>query len=460
MTTYSQFGFGGPLGDNFVRQNEDGTATQFFYTADGVITTKEFDSTELENLLRTIQYNTLLDGVMDYAFATGQDYAIEAVHILGNGEDDEAYNGLNDYVEAGLGNDVIAPGDGQNEVYGGDGEDFIIASQGYDLLFGNKDDDSVQGGSGNDYVFGGGGADFVNGGPGEDVISGGADDDILTGGNGHDIIFDLFGNNNISGHAGDDFIIAGDGDDTIKGDQGDDIIHAGGGADVVRGDDGNDHIFGGDGDDALYGGAGDDVIYADAGDDYVNGYGDNDIIYGGAGSDNLLGDAGNDKLYADDPSVHGVPSDDKLLGGQGEDELYGGYGRDLLKGGLDDDLLVARGHGQSVMWGEQGADTFAFDGLPEGKAHQIKDFTFGEDVINISDLLDGFDSLTSSIDDFVRIFFRDEGRTDLKVNVDGTGDDWTPVVSILADFTGTSPGIMLAAGDLVADHKLFASDVV
>ena len=450
MTTYSQFGFGDPLGDNFVRQNEDGTATQFFWTTEGVITTKEFDSTELENLLRTIQYHTLFDSVMDYAFATGQDYAIEAVHILGNGEDDVAYNGLNDYVEAGLGNDVISAGDGQNEVYGGDGEDFLIASQGQDILFGNKDDDSVHGGSNIDYVFGGGGADFVNGGPGEDVISGGADDDILTGGNGHDIIFDLFGNNNISGHGGEDFIIVGDGNDTIKGDHGDDFVH---------GDEGNDLIFGGNGNDKLYGSFGDDFIYAEAGDDYVNGYNDNDIIFGGAGSDNLHGDGGDDLIYADDPTAPGVPSDDKLLGGEGEDELYGGFGRDLLKGGLDDDLLVARGHGQSVMWGEQGSDTFAFDGLPEGKAHQIKDFTFGEDVINISDLLDGYESLGSDINDFVRIFFRDEGRTDLKVNVDGEGYDWIPVVSILADFTGTSPGIMLASGDLVADHKLFATDV-
>ena len=454
MSVYSQFGFGDPLGDNFVRQNQDGTATQFFWLADGTITIKEFTDASLAQLIRTIQYNINTDHILDYAFATGEDFAVENIDILGNGDDDKFYNGLNDYIEGNGGNDILYAIDGQNWISGGTGNDYVGASEGHDALFGNADDDRVSGGSGRDFVFGGAGADFVEGNGDDDIASGGAGDDEVRGGTGHDIIIDLDGNNVLYGEAGEDFIIAGAGDDEIHGNEDNDIIYAGGGNDDLHGGFGDDIIFGEEGNDRVFAGTNADVVYGGEGDDYLEGEGGDDILYGEGGADEIKGGSGNDKLYADTPG--GAPaSDDKLRGGFGDDLLVGGNGRDLLYGDQDNDILAGSSYGQSIMTGGEGADTFAFIGLPGGKAHQIKDFNFAEDKINVSDILEGYDALTDNINDFVRIFFRDTARTDIKINADGEGNDWIAVASVLTDFTGTSPSIMLGLGQLVADQKLF-----
>ena len=463
MSTYDQFTYGSALGDSFVRANEDGTYTRFYYDlSNGVITINEYtdSDTSFANQIRTIQYNTGNDGIMDYAYTSGYDYQTEKVSILGSGNDHVHLNGLNDYVDGYLGHDVIYAGDGNNRVFGGEGSDDLSASEGNDMIFGNAGDDGIAGGSGTDYLFGGDGMDFIEGNPGDDVLSGGLGDDILLGGNGNDILFDIHGNNHFHGQYGDDFIIAGDGQDYVYGDEGNDIIHGGGGADFLYGDGGNDHIFAGDGYDVVHGGGGMDVLYGGAQNDYIDGGAGDDILYGQSGSDELKGRGGNDILVADDPNSTAPYDNDKLRGGDGEDTLYAGSGRDTLYGDEGNDLLVASDHGQAVMHGGAGDDVFAFNGLPAGDAHRIEDFgqSGDHDVLNISDIISGFDPLSSNINDFVELVYRDAYRTDVKVSVEGTGHDWIPLALLSGDFGGVSAQDLHNSGQLVLDHRLFAGD--
>lgn len=459
MTTYDQFSTGGPLGNSFVRYNQDGTATQFFYDlASAVITVNEYTDNTLTSQIRTFQYNINVDNVLDYAFAVGSDYHIEVVDYLTPDGDHKTYNGYNHYIFGIGGDDILYAGDGQNQVYGGTGDDILSAGEHNDILFGEEGNDRVSGSSGQDYVFGGDDADYVSGGPGEDVLSGGLGDDEIRGGLGHDIIIDLSGNNNIHGEAGDDYVIAGDGDDYIITNEGYDIVRAGGGNDDVHGGSEDDILFGEGGNDRIFGGTHNDVIYGNEGNDYLEGEGDDDIIYGGAGADELRGGVGNDRLYADD-GLGATPSNDKLRGNHGDDQLFGGDGVDTLYGGEDNDLLVGTTLGQSKMYGEAGADTFAFTGVPGGDAHRIQDFNSSEDFINISDILSGFDSVTDAISDFVKLVYRDATRTDIKVNVDGEGNDWHSLALLVGDYGGVTATDLYVAGKLITDNPLFNGDV-
>ena len=474
---YSQFGSGHPWGNYFVLSPDPDNEPSilFFYDNDGNIRIREYDSyrvydTSLPDgdpvgLLRDLQYNINTDTLVSYTWTdpsldfdqlitltTGDD-----VGLLG--EDTIRFTDKNEFIDTLAGNDDIYAVGGHDVIYGREGNDRLGSAEGPKVIFGNEGEDFLESGSGTGFLFGGADNDILYGHERVDIISGGQGDDTLVGGSGEDILIDLDGNNRFWGISGDDFIIAGDGEDWITGNGGNDIIHAGGGDDRILGSDGDDTIFGEGGSDHITGGSGEDVIYGGDDGDYIEGEGDNDILYGQGGGDTLKGLGGNDKLFADDPGSSEA-STDKLYGGIGEDILVSGSGRDILYGEEGNDLLVASPNGQAVMHGGAGSDTFAFLDLPEGKAHNIEDFTFGEDVINVSDILEGYDPLTDYIGDFVRIFYRDAGRTDIKINADGEGDDWTPLVVVHADFAGTSPAIMEINGDLVADTKLFTGDWV
>ncbi|CED57916.1 hemolysin-type calcium-binding protein [Aliivibrio wodanis] len=105
-----------------------------------------------------------------------------------------------------------------------------------------------------------------------------------------------------------------------------------------------------------------DAAHAGAGDDHVFGEGGIDLIYGAEGNDYLDGGEG----------------DDVLRGGSGNDILIGGSGNDILIGGLGNDILTG-GTGEDIFkWVDQGADS----GLDT-----IKDFTKGEDLIDLTEIL-------------------------------------------------------------------------
>ncbi len=91
-----------------------------------------------------------------------------------------------------------------------------------------------------------------------------------------------------------------------------------------------------------------------------------DVLEGGEERDLLLGLGGDDSLV-------GNGGDDQLEGGEGADSLFGGSGDDLLKG-------------------DDGPDRFVFDLSQDSGGDLILDFG-PDDVLVLSDLLDGFDTL-------------------------------------------------------------------
>ena len=110
------------------------------------------------------------------------------------------------------------------------------------------------------------------------------------------------------------------------------------------------------------------------GDRYIL-YPEDQQLIGGAGVDSLIGGIPNEILF-------GLAGDDTLTGGAGNDQLIGGLGNDTLKGGSGNDLLVG-GLGDDILHGNSGLDIFQIVGA--GK-DTIKDFTKGEDKIDISAL--------------------------------------------------------------------------
>ena len=213
---------------------------------------------------------------------------------------------------------------------------------------------------------------WIEGDEGDNTLTGDTGDDTLLGHEGTDTIYGGAGNDGLWGHAGDDTLYGGEGDDALYGDAVRDPADTG--DDTLYGGAGNDAMWGHAGDDTLYGGEGDDRLYGDAARDgeYQGVYTGDDTIYGAAGDDTIYGGAGNDTLY-------GGEDNDYLQGDEGDDTLYGGVGDDTMRGGADADTFVfAAGHGNDT----------------------IKDFTDGEDLIDLSQIsgIAGFEDLTITAD--------------------------------------------------------------
>ncbi len=157
------------------------------------------------------------------------------------------------------------------------------------------------------------------------------------------------------------------------------------------------------------------------------------LLAGGNGDDGLFGGADNDVLA-------GESGNDLLAGEAGDDALFGGSGNDLLYGGADGDIL----------FGEGGNDVFLFDAHSIASGPDIiGDFTSGQDVIVLADILDGFDPATASINDFI-MTAENDGNTVIGVDADGTGTAaGLQIVAALAGATGLgSAEDMVAAGSL------------
>ncbi len=117
-------------------------------------------------------------------------------------------------------------------------------------------------------------------------------------------------------------------------------------------------------------------------------------INGNAANNVLSGLAGND-------SLSGAEGDDLLLGGAGLDRLFAAAGLDTLAGGTGSDVFVATEAG--------------LDGLD-----MITDFDAqrGGDVLDLGDLLSGFDAAVDNINDFLQASTAD-GSTTIQVDRDG-----------------------------------------
>ncbi|BCN24229.1 hypothetical protein VYA_14210 [Vibrio alfacsensis] len=177
-----------------------------------------------------------------------------------------------------------------------------------------------------------------------------------------------------------------------------------------------------------------------------------DTIHGGEGNDILLGDlvefganeqglsaiqshvasqTGQDISSVDAEDIHNYVKDniqefnqdhtgdktDYLYGDEGDDIIFGHGGNDILVGGAGNDILV----------GGDGDDIFQFvdqgDGIRDGEMDIVKDFTSGEDKLDLSELLDSYDD--RSMDDVLSVTL--EGSDDLKVTI-SDGDESQSIV--------------------------------
>ncbi|UVM57381.1 retention module-containing protein [Pseudomonas sp. B21-012] len=197
--------------------------------------------------------------------------------------------------------------------------------------------------------------------------------------------------NTLTGTSGDDTLLAGAGNDTLN---------AGAGNDVLIGGDGNDFLYGGDGNDLLIGGAGNDLLDGGAGIDtasYASAGSAVTVNLSTVGAQNT-GGAGTDTLVAIENLI-GSDYNDTLTGNDNANVLNGGLGNDTLIGGGGDDVLIG-GPGNNTLTGGTGSDTFLYQQGNTGH-DVVTDFTPGTDRLDLSQLLQGENSTTASLDDYL-----------------------------------------------------------
>ncbi len=335
---------------------------------------------------------------------------------------------------------------------------------------------------------------------GSGAIGGTSDDNLILGSEYGDTFY---------GDAGNDTLISQDGYDTLYGEQDDDILIGGAGVDSLYGGTGNDtYVFAaGDGFDYVYestdegtdtirlaGYATSDVRMwtdssghlhiankADAADETVilaattgasgtsfetdiglyveNVLFDDTTNWSLTGGLMLEGGSYGEAIYGSqyNDTISGMDGYDTLYGNRGNDTLIGGAGADYLTGGAGDDILYG-GADTDIMTGDTGADEFVFENSTAfGGSDTITDFSTAEvDTLNISDLLDVYDSLNDAISDFVRI--TDNGtHSFVSVDADGGGNSFTQiaqlsaVTNIAAGATATETELqaMITAGTLL-----------
>ena len=340
------------------------------------------------------------------------------------------------------GNDLLYGGTGSDDLYGDasdhvtGGADTLYGGDGGDRIYGYAGNDSLYGEDGADYIEGGDGADTIDGGTDSDNIYGGAGDDLIDGGAGDDDIYSEDGTDTLTGGAGNDrfFILQESHSSTAEADiitdftQGEDSLFTPGYLSVSAGnaaastadaltfeyDAGNTRTL-------VYGNAGaltlileanttnptgnftltaTDFIFAtgfgDAGDNSITGTGSIDLIFGFDGNDTIDSGGGNDTIYGGDgdDSIEGGDNDDYLVGGAGNDFIDSGHNNDTIEGGAGNDTLDG-GVTSSTITGGTGNDVFLMNyqevssrRLIDGdyNGHLIKDFTQGEDKIDVSAL--------------------------------------------------------------------------
>ncbi|MGN8344689.1 beta strand repeat-containing protein, partial [Pseudomonas sp. SMV71] len=264
---------------------------------------------------------------------------------------------------------------------------------------------------------------------------------------------------------------------TLTGTGGDDVLLAGTGDNVLNAGDGNDILSAGSGNNTLHGGAGNDLLYSGAG---------NDLLDGGTGTDtasyahataavtvnlgllaaqNTLG-AGIDTLSGIENLV-GSNFNDILTGDGGNNRIDGGLGHDLLNGGGGDDLLIG-GLGNNTLTGGSGADTFQWHAGNSGH-DVITDFTPGVDKLDLSQLLQGENGSTASLDDYLHFTVTGSGASvmtsiDVSATAGATPNQTIDLAGVnLASHYGVTPGAggMIAGADtatiingMLNDHSL------
>ena len=420
------------------------------------------------------------------------------VNDSGTGDSTIIGTSSTDIIRAGSdgGNYFLYGGGGADDLYGGTGGQFYLtadnANTSYNEIHGGLDGDTIYGGDGMNVLKGGAGIDFVYGtdnamnhiyGEMGDNLFGG--DGVHTDANGtiiHDTFFIEENTQNLTAIFIENFDFNGDilnfslnsainsFSDLIfnDGPPGDTIIGIQGQGEIILvGTDraeimNSGHLWfsndsseiysrtqtppvttlqGTSSNDVLFGKASNDTIYAEGGNDRLYGYGGHDSIDGGAGNDRVRAGGGDDVIV-------GGSGKDNLGGESGNDDISGGDGSDVLYGNDGDDRL-AGGAGRDYLYGGSGADTFVLDSLDTNE--RIKDFNLAEgDRIDISDIVSGFDNALSDINDFVSLHLKGGNKAVLKVNEDGSGNDFEYAAIIYGDLTGQTVDTLFTNGDLIA----------
>ncbi|VVN65941.1 hypothetical protein PS684_05451 [Pseudomonas fluorescens] len=246
----------------------------------------------------------------------------------------------------------------------------------------------------------------------------------------------------LTGTSGDDVLVAGSGDNIINAGDGNDVLSAGSGNNELHGGAGNDLLYSGPGNDLLDGGTGSDTA------SYAHATAGVTVNLGLLGAQNTLG-AGTDTLTGIENLV-GSNFNDTLTGDNNNNVINGGLGNDILNGGGGDDLLIG-GMGNNTMTGGSGADTFQW--LKGNSGHDlITDFTPGTDKLDLSQLLQGENGTTASLDDYLHFTVSGSGASvltsiDVSAMAGATPNQTIDLAGVnLASHYGVTPG----AGGVVA----------
>ncbi|MEZ1324154.1 retention module-containing protein [Pseudomonas fluorescens] len=246
----------------------------------------------------------------------------------------------------------------------------------------------------------------------------------------------------LTGTSGDDVLVAGTGDNIINAGDGNDVLSAGSGNNELHGGAGNDLLYSGPGNDLLDGGTGSDTA------SYAHATAGVTVNLGLLGAQNTIG-AGTDTLTGIENLV-GSNFNDTLTGDNNNNVINGGLGNDILNGGGGDDLLIG-GMGNNTLTGGSGADTFQW--LKGNSGHDlITDFTPGTDKLDLSQLLQGENGTTASLDDYLHFTVSGSGASvltsiDVSAMAGATPNQTIDLAGVnLASHYGVTPG----AGGVVA----------
>ncbi|MEL6968003.1 MAG: type I secretion C-terminal target domain-containing protein [Pseudomonadota bacterium] len=130
---------------------------------------------------------------------------------------------------------------------------------------------------------------------------------------------------------------------------------------------------------------------------------------------------------------------ESLTGGGGDQTLTGGAGADLISGGAGSDTLTGGAGSDLFLW--NAGDTAG------GALDQITDFVSGTDVIDVSELLTGFDPQNDVVSEFVSLS-ESGGNTTIQVSPTGLGGATESVVE-LQGVTGLDLATLISDGSLV-----------